>query len=47
MPAKEVEVRRKPDLLRVLIMVFCVGVVATGYTHGYLEQSEPAQLRLP
>jgi hypothetical protein len=30
-------VRRKPDLLWVLVIVFGLGVVTTGYTQGFLE----------
>jgi len=37
-------VRRKPDLLWVLIIVFGLGVVTTGYTQGFLE-SRPMQDR--
>ncbi|WP_373186212.1 hypothetical protein [Halopseudomonas sp.] len=29
--------RRKPDLLWVLVIVFGLGVVTTGYTQGFLE----------
>lgn len=36
--------RRKPDLLWVLVILFGLGVVTTGYTQGFLE-SEPASGR--
>ncbi|MEH6563963.1 MAG: hypothetical protein V7756_01355 [Halopseudomonas sp.] len=31
--------RRKPDMLWVLVIVFGLGVVTTGYTQSYLEKS--------
>ncbi len=31
--------RRKPDMLWVLVIVFGLGVVTTGYTQSYLDKS--------
>lgn len=31
--------RRKPDLIWILVLVFTLGVVTTGYTQSYLERS--------
>lgn len=34
--------RRKPDLLWILVIVFTLGVVTTGYTQSYMDRaSEP------
>lgn len=35
--------RRKPDLLWVLVIVFGLGVVTTGYTQGFLESRAAVQ----
>lgn len=32
--------KRKPDILWVLVFIFGLGVVTTGYTQGLWEQSE-------
>ncbi|MGI3129556.1 MULTISPECIES: hypothetical protein [Halopseudomonas] len=37
--------RRKPDLLWVLVIVFGLGVVTTGYTQSYLDRSAEAELQ--
>lgn len=35
--------RRKPDLMLILVVVFTLGVVTTGYTQSYLERTpQPA-----
>ncbi len=40
--------RRKPDLLWVLVIVFGLGVVTTGYTQSYLDRNaEPTAQQLP
>ncbi len=31
--------RRKPDLIWVLVIVFTLGVVTTGYTQSYMERA--------
>lgn len=31
--------RRKPDLMWILILIFSLGMVTTGYTQSYLERS--------
>ncbi|SFM76136.1 hypothetical protein SAMN05216217_11456 [Halopseudomonas yangmingensis] len=31
--------RRKPDLLWVLVLIFGLGIVTTGYTESYFERS--------
>lgn len=31
--------RRKPDLMLILVVVFTLGVVTTGYTQSYLERT--------
>lgn len=32
--------KRKPDILWVLVLIFSLGVVTTGYTQGLWEQGE-------
>lgn len=40
--------RRKPDLLWVLVIVFGLGVVTTGYTQSYLDRNpEPVVEQVP
>ncbi|WP_341707946.1 hypothetical protein [Halopseudomonas sp.] len=40
--------RRKPDLLWVLVIVFGLGVVTTGYTQSYLDRNaEPTVQQVP
>ncbi|GGE51622.1 hypothetical protein GCM10007421_27570 [Halopseudomonas oceani] len=40
--------RRKPDLLWVLVIVFGLGVVTTGYTQSYLDRNaDPAVQQEP
>ena len=35
--------RRKPDVMWILVLVFSFGVVTTGYTQSYFDRSaEPA-----
>lgn len=34
--------RRKPDLLWVLVIIFSLGMVTTGYTQGLWERSSEA-----
>ena len=35
--------RRKPDLIWMLVLVFTLGVVTTGYTQSYFDRAaEPA-----
>ncbi|MGB3598098.1 hypothetical protein ACS8E9_00595 [Pseudomonas neustonica] len=36
--------RRKPDLLWVLVIVFGLGVVTTGYTQSYLDKSSEREV---
>lgn len=31
--------RRKPDLIWILVLIFTLGVVTTGYTQSYLDRS--------
>lgn len=31
--------RRKPDLIWILVLVFTLGVVTTGYTQSYFDRS--------
>ena len=39
---------RKPDLLWVLVIVFGLGVVTTGYTQSYLDRNaEPVVEQVP
>jgi len=38
-------VRRKPDLLWVLVIVFGLGVVTTGYTQSYLDRSAETHMQ--
>lgn len=35
--------RRKPDLLWILVIVFGLGVVTTGYTQSYFERSSQVE----
>ena len=39
--------RRKPDLIWILVLIFTLGVVTTGYTQSYLERSESPISHLP
>ncbi|WDY58221.1 hypothetical protein [Pseudomonas sp. PSKL.D1] len=34
--------QRKPDLLWVLVFIFGLGVVTTGYAQGFLERKQDA-----
>ena len=34
--------KRKPDILWILVLIFSLGVVTTGYTQGMWETTEPA-----
>ncbi|WP_407293438.1 hypothetical protein [Stutzerimonas zhaodongensis] len=37
--------KRKPDILWILVLIFGLGVVTTGYTQGLWEQSgDPASM---
>lgn len=37
--------RRKPDLIWILVVVFTLGLVTTGYTQNYMERTaEPETL---
>lgn len=31
--------RRKPDLIWILVLVFTLGIVTTGYTQSYFDRS--------
>lgn len=33
--------KRKPDILWILVLIFGLGVVTTGYTQGMWESAEP------
>jgi len=35
--------KRKPDLLWVLVLIFTLGVVTTGYTQSFWEQHQSRQ----
>lgn len=35
----ESDMRRKPDLIWILVLVFTFGVVTTGYTQSYFDRS--------
>lgn len=35
--------RRKPDWLWIIVIVFGLGVVTTGYTQVFIEHGEPAE----
>ncbi|MDQ7913792.1 hypothetical protein RCF34_11845 [Pseudomonas sp. 102515] len=35
--------KRKPDLLWVLVLIFTLGVVTTGYTQSFWEQRQSQQ----
>ncbi|WP_177339253.1 hypothetical protein [Pseudomonas sp. EpS/L25] len=35
--------KRKPDLLWVLVLIFTLGVVTTGYTQSFWEQRQSEQ----
>ncbi|WP_178118365.1 MULTISPECIES: hypothetical protein [unclassified Pseudomonas] len=35
--------KRKPDLLWVLVLIFTLGVVTTGYTQSFWEQHQSQQ----
>ena len=37
--------KRKPDLLWVLVLIFTLGVVTTGYTQSFWEQRQNQQQR--
>jgi hypothetical protein len=39
--------KRKPDILWVMIILFSLGVVTTGYTASLWEQQTPAPLIQP
>ncbi|SFQ84239.1 hypothetical protein SAMN05216578_10682 [Halopseudomonas formosensis] len=39
--------RRKPDLIWILVLIFTLGVVTTGYTQSYLERSESPITQFP
>jgi len=34
--------KRKPDILWILVLIFSLGVVTTGYTQGMWEATDPA-----
>lgn len=34
--------KRKPDILWILVLIFSLGVVTTGYTQGMWESSDSA-----
>ncbi|MFD1700816.1 hypothetical protein ACFSB1_15900 [Halopseudomonas phragmitis] len=38
--------RRKPDLMWILVIVFTLGVVTTGYTQSYFERSTQVESTL-
>lgn len=39
--------KRKPDILWVLVLIFGLGVVTTGYTQGLWERSSDASSMVP
>jgi len=39
--------RRKPDLIWILVLVFTLGVVTTGYTQSYFERSPDPSVVMP
>ena len=39
--------RRKPDLIWILVLVFTLGVVTTGYTQSYFERPAESGGGLP
>ncbi len=39
--------KRKPDILWVLVLIFGLGVVTTGYTQGLWEASDTASSQIP
>jgi len=39
--------KRKPDILWVLVLVFGLGVVTTGYTQGLWERSDDSAPMIP
>lgn len=39
--------RRKPDLIWILVLVFSLGVVTTGYTQSYFERSTESVISTP
>lgn len=39
--------KRKPDILWVLVLIFGLGVVTTGYTQGLWERTDNASSAIP
>lgn len=39
--------RRKPDLIWILVLVFTLGVVATGYTQSYFDRTTDPSAVMP
>ncbi|MCQ4330193.1 hypothetical protein [Stutzerimonas stutzeri] len=39
--------KRKPDILWVLVLIFGLGVVTTGYTQGLWDQPDAASSMVP
>ena len=39
--------RRKPDVMWVLVLVFSLGVVTTGYTQSYFDRSAEPAISVP
>lgn len=39
--------KRKPDILWVLVLIFGLGVVTTGYTQGLWERSDDSSSMVP
>ncbi|ANF24683.1 MULTISPECIES: hypothetical protein [Pseudomonadaceae] len=39
--------KRKPDILWILVLIFGLGVVTTGYTQGLWEQSGDSSSMVP
>lgn len=39
--------KRKPDILWILVLIFGLGVVTTGYTQGLWEQSTDSASMVP
>jgi|GEM_PF-204615 len=35
------KMKRKPDILWILVLIFSLGVVTTGYTQGMWESTDP------
>ncbi len=39
--------RRKPDLIWILVLVFTLGVVTTGYTQSYFDRAADPSVAVP